>query len=434
MPFFTSSKHQAKIAQQDQLITSLSAKASKLSRVYEAIDCSMAIIEFDTNGVVLNANDNFLKLMGYSLQEIKGKHHSLFCDPKFVSSKEYTQIWDDLRAGLFQRGTFKRLTKQGKPIYLESTYNPILDLEGKVQGVIKFATDVTGKILELNELRSVYKAALASMAMIEFDAQRKILSANENFLKLMGYRLEEIKGKEHALFCDPKYAKSSEYKTFWDHLAEGHFTRETFVRLNKDGKKVYLEASYNPVFNSDGEIYKFIKFAWDVTSKEEKIQMTLELIKENQELTDLGSKMIEKTTESIQGVATTIKNSADQINTLSTQSDSISSITQTIKDIADQINLLALNAAIEAARAGEHGRGFAVVADEVRKLAERTDKSVMEIGAIIDAIKEITAHVVINITAGTQESEKTVALSHESKDFMGKIRAASIKVSEGMRA
>ncbi|WP_267892211.1 methyl-accepting chemotaxis protein [Helicobacter salomonis] len=160
--------------------------------------------------------------------------------------------------------------------------------------------------------------------------------------------------------------------------------------------------------------------------------MTLSLIKENQTLTDRGSEMIEKTTQSIQGVATTIRNSADQINTLNAQSDSISSITQTIKDIADQTNLLALNAAIEAARAGEHGRGFAVVADEVRKLAERTTKSVAEIAAIISAIREITSQVVVNITAGAQESTHTVELSCESKNLMDEIRVAGSRVASGM--
>ncbi len=410
----------------------LNTKTDELGQFYNAIDRSMAMIEFDTDGVILHANENFLNLMGYTLEDIKGKHHSLFCTPQLVQSSEYIEHWGDLRAGVFKRGTFKRVNKDGKILYLEATYTPILDSYGKVQKVIKFANDITGEILELKNLKSIYNAALASMALVEFDTERRVLAANENFLNLMGYSLNEIKGKEHALFCEPEYVKSATYEAFWRQLKAGHFTRGTFTRVAKNHNKVYLEASYNPVFDDNGRIYKFIKFAWDVTSKEEKILMTLGLIKENQKLTDRGSEMIEKTTQSIQGVATTIRNSADQINTLNAQSDSISSITQTIKDIADQTNLLALNAAIEAARAGEHGRGFAVVADEVRKLAERTTKSVTEIAAIISAIREITSQVVVNITAGTQESTHTVALSCESKDLMNEIRVAGNKVADGM--
>ncbi|WP_285603018.1 methyl-accepting chemotaxis protein, partial [Helicobacter sp. NHP22-001] len=191
-----------------------------------------------------------------------------------------------------------------------------------------------------------------------------------------------------------------------------------FKRVTKTGKAVYLEASYNPVFDSEGKIYKFIKFALDITDKEEKILMTLSLIKENQQLTSDGNDMIKKTADNIQNVASTMKNNVQLVDTLSAQSNSISSITQTIKDIADQINLLALNAAIEAARAGEHGRGFAVVADEVRKLAERTGKSVTEIAAIISSIKEITAQVVVNINTGTEEAEKTAELSYETRDLI----------------
>ncbi|WP_104753112.1 methyl-accepting chemotaxis protein [Helicobacter salomonis] len=410
----------------------LNDQSDELRQFYDAINRSMAMIEFDTNGMILHANENFLSLMGYTLGEIKGKHHSLFCTSQLVQSSEYTKHWSDLRSGVFKQGAFKRVNKKGETLYLESTYTPILNSSGEVHKVIKFANDITQQILELQELRAIHKATLASMALIEFDTDRKVLNANESFLNLMGYTLDEIKGKEHALFCEPEYVKSAAYEAFWERLQAGHFTRGTFTRLAKNRKKVYLEASYNPVFDDDGHIYKFVKIALDVTSKEEKILMTLSLIKENQTLTDRGSEMIEKTTQSIQGVATTIRNSADQINTLNAQSDSISSITQTIKDIADQTNLLALNAAIEAARAGEHGRGFAVVADEVRKLAERTTKSVAEIAAIISAIREITSQVVVNITAGAQESTHTVELSCESKNLMDEIRVAGSRVASGM--
>ncbi|WP_156242815.1 methyl-accepting chemotaxis protein, partial [Helicobacter ailurogastricus] len=240
------------------------------------------------------------------------------------------------------------------------------------------------------------------------------------------------KGKHHSVFCDPEFVKTPQYNEFWNKLKSGQFTHGTFKRITKAGKAVYLEASYNPVFDDDGRIYKFIKFALDVTGKEEKILMILGLIKDNQRLTGEGNTMVEKTTNNIQSVTNTMRNNVHLVDDLSTQSDSISSITQTIKDIADQINLLALNAAIEAARAGEHGRGFAVVADEVRKLAERTGKSVTEIAAIIGSIREITQQVVTNINMGAEESEKTLELSYQTKELVEEIKTATDRVAQGI--
>ncbi len=407
-----------------------------LRAIYKAVSRSTALVEFDTQARVISANDNFLRVMGYSLEEIKGKSHAIFCDAEYVNTPEYRKNWDQLQSGQFLRGTFKRYTKQGKAVFLETSYNPIFDTSGKVYKIIKFAQDITVRSLEFNDLKAIYGAVNRSMALIEFDLELHVLTANENFLTLMGYSLNEIVGKHHSTFVEPEYAASATYAQNCKKVVSGDFISGTFKRLTKNKDIVYLEATYNPVFDESGKIYKIVKIAHDVTHKEDstqaKFNMIVDLIKKSQELTSNGSAMIEKTTDNIQNVADAMKNNTHLVNTLSTQSESISSITQTIKDIADQTNLLALNAAIEAARAGEHGRGFAVVADEVRKLAERTGKSVAEIGAIIGSIREITSQVVVNITAGMASADKTAELSYQSKSLMDQIKIASDNVAQKM--
>ncbi|BCZ19085.1 hypothetical protein NHP190012_07270 [Helicobacter sp. NHP19-012] len=257
MSFFSHKKQNNTATQ--EFIAGLERRNHELDAIYNAIDRSMAIIEFDTDCKVITANENFLKLMGYTLEEIKGKHHSMFCDQKLVSSPLYKQGWDQLRSGQFKQGKFKRIAKGGKELYLEATYNPVLDNQGKVVKIVKIATDITQRILEFNDLRAVHNAALASMALIEFDTEGRVITANKNFLKVVGYSLDEIEGKHHSIFCDPEFVKTPQYTEFWQHLKSGEFKQGTFKRVTKTGKAVYLEASYNPVFDSEGKIYKFIE-------------------------------------------------------------------------------------------------------------------------------------------------------------------------------
>ncbi|AJC86675.1 energy taxis response protein CetZ [Campylobacter sp. RM16704] len=421
----------------NEQIIQLEQSNQSFQDIFNAISNTMAMIEFQIDGTIITANENFLKTMNYSLEEIQGKHHSMFCLPEVVKSQRYADFWKDLRSGKSRNGLFRRIAKGGKDIYLEANYLPIISQKNEVYKVIKFANDITQRHYEMLNLKNTIEAANRSMAIIEFDPYGEILDANENFTKTMGYSLNEIKGKHHSMFCEEKFRNSKEYTIFWEELRSGKFQSGKFTRYGKNNKIVYLEASYNPVKNDDGKIYRVIKFATDITDQivrdEEKLKLISELAEQNDNLTQQGDGVIENTVQNIQNIADMMNNSSNLVSSLNEQSEEIKNIIQTISDIADQTNLLALNAAIEAARAGEHGRGFAVVADEVRNLAERTGHSVNEITTTINSIRNVTSEVVQSIRDGLGEVNHSVELAKEAKDCMEKIRNSSAQVAQAMQ-
>ncbi|ACM64525.1 PAS domain-containing protein [Campylobacter lari] len=421
----------------NEQITQLEQSNQAFQDILNAISKTMAMIEFQTDGTIISANENFLKTMNYSLDEIKGKHHSMFCLPEVVKSQHYGDFWKDLKSGKSRNGLFRRIAKGGKDIYLEANYLPILDQNNKAYKVIKFANDITQRHYEMLDLKNTIDAANRSMAIIEFNPYGEILNANENFTQTMGYSLGEIKGKHHSMFCEEKFRNSKEYTIFWEELRSGKFQSGKFIRLGKNNKLIHLEASYNPIKNDDGEIYKVIKFATDITEQvvrdEEKLKLISELAEQNDNLTQEGDSVIENTVQNIQSIADMMNNSSNLVSSLNEQSEEIKNIIQTISDIADQTNLLALNAAIEAARAGEHGRGFAVVADEVRNLAERTGHSVNEITTTINSIRNVTAEVVQSIKDGLSGVNQSVDLAKEARECMEKIRNSSAQVAQAMQ-
>ena len=234
-------------------------------RQLEALHRSQAIIEFSLDGTIKNANDNFLQAMGYRLEEIQGKHHRIFCDPVYSESHEYKTFWDELGKGEFKAGEFKRFDKEGNTIWIQASYNPILDFQGNPIGVVKFASDITERKLKAAKSNSQLDAICRSQAVIEFKLDGTIVKANENFLAVTGYTLEEIQGQHHRIFCDPSYANSSEYRQFWDELGKGEFKAGEFKRFDKSGNTVWIQASYNPIFDSEGNPTGVVKFASDIT-------------------------------------------------------------------------------------------------------------------------------------------------------------------------
>lgn len=234
-----------------------------------AIDHSQAVIEFSLDGNIIQANTNFLSVMGYSLDEVVGKHHSIFVDPQHRTSHEYAEFWAALRRGEFQSREFRRFAKDGREVWLQATYNPIYDLEGNIVNIVKFATDITHEKTRNSGFEARVTAISRSQAVIEFDMQGKILSANKNFLDVMGYELSDIQGRHHSMFVDASEVSGPEYSNFWKQLNAGEFFSGEFRRIAKNAKDVWIQASYNPIFDADGKPIKVVKFASDVTEQKQ---------------------------------------------------------------------------------------------------------------------------------------------------------------------
>jgi len=394
-----------------------------------ALERSMAVVEFDLNGKVLRANDNFLQALGYRPDELSAKSHRDFCLPALTNSAAYGEFWAALRAGKFVSGTFQRVNKDGQTVWLEASYNPVLDERGQVLKVVKYALVVTDKVAQEAATRSKLVALDRAMAVIEFDLSGNVLVANENFLNVMGYGLAELKGKHHRMFCEPGLVNSDGYTDFWRRLNAGEFFSGQFKRLGKHGRVVWLEASYNPVYDADGKLTKIVKFASDITERVEKFEAdsrgasrAYHISAETEKFAEQGTQVIQETASEMRRIAENIGASARLVGQLGDRSEQITAIVNTIRGIADQTNLLALNAAIEAARAGDQGRGFAVVADEVRQLAGRTSRSTAEIAEMISKILAETRDAVVSMNATQEGAQRGVTLADQAGSVILQIR------------
>jgi len=243
--------------------------------IYEALDRIQALIEFNLDGTVVSANDNFLRIFDYERDEVVGQHHRMFCDPAYAQSDEYAEFWRKLGRGECQSAEFKRLARGGREVWLQASYNPVLDPDGNPVRVIKFATDVTDAKLKAAEYEGMIRAINRAQAVIEFGLDGTVLGANDNFLQIFGYTLDEIIGQHHRIFCDPGYAESPDYAQFWQRLARGEYDADEFKRIGKDGSEIWLQASYNPILDVEGRPCKVVKFASDITIEVQKRSLAL---------------------------------------------------------------------------------------------------------------------------------------------------------------
>jgi len=382
----------------------------------EALSLSLAIIEFDPTGKILSANENFCKALGYEASEIIGKHHSLFVEPEYVRSAEYGEFWNKLGRGEFDAREYKRIGKGGRNVWIQASYNPVKGPKGNVVKVVKVAIDITETKLQNAEFESKLNAISLVQAVIEFTPAGEIITANENFLKTMGYRLDEIKGQHHRMFVEPSYAASSDYQAFWRKLNAGEFIADGFRRIGKGGKEAFLQASYNPILDPNGKVAKVVKFATDITDLvdlgaglkrmaasdlEQPIQRTFAPALERSRLDfNTAQEMLRSTmlgiTEGVNLVATggqEITKAADDLSSRTEQqaasleetAAALDQVTATVKkttDGAKQARSVVSEARSDAETSGD------IVRQTVEAMS-RIEKSSQEISQIIGVIDEI---------------------------------------------
>ncbi|MET0969785.1 MAG: PAS domain-containing methyl-accepting chemotaxis protein [Tardiphaga sp.] len=381
-----------------------------------AIDRSQAVIEFNLDGTIITANSNFLDVLGYSLKDIQGKHHSMFVAPSERDGQPYRAFWAGLNRGEYQTGEYKRLGKGNKEVWILATYNPILDDAGRPIKIVKFASDVTEQKLRTANFSGQIDAIGKSQAVIEFNMDGVVLNANTNFLGVVGYSLSEIQGKHHSMFVTPAERDSDDYRNFWAALRRGEYQTAEYQRVGKGGKQVWIQASYNPILDLNGKPYKIVKYATDTTKqvfdrmKSERVRAMMEQVAAgaeelNTSVREISDAML-KSKDSAMAAVGRVERADEQAKRLNSAAQAMSGIVELIGSITGQINLLALNATIESARAGDAGRGFAVVASEVKNLANQAKQATDKISGEISSLNGISSDVLNALNAIRQEIQQ----------------------------
>jgi len=401
-------------------ITAQKLQSADFEGQIEAVNKAQAVISFSLDGKILDANENFLKTLGYTLAEIRGQHHSMFVDPVYRTSVEYKAFWEKLGRGEYDAAQYKRIGKGGNEVWIQASYNPIMDMNGKPFKVVKYATDITAQKMATADFEGQLAAIDKAQAVISFSLDGKILHANENFLKTLGYTLDEVKGKHHSMFAEPAYRASPEYKAFWEKLGRGEYDAAQYKRIGKGGKEVWIQASYNPIMDMNGKPFKVVKYATDVTAQV------------------MASRAMELAVEQTQAVIAAAKD-----NDL-TQRIPIEGKTGEIADLCGGVNgLLDTMSGVIAqikATATEVANAAAEISTSTTDLSQRTEEQAAGLEETSASMEEISATVKKNaenaqqansVTANTRDvADKGGAVVAKAVEAMSRIEDSSNKIAD----
>jgi methyl-accepting chemotaxis protein len=409
--------------------------------VLRALDRSTAIVHLGLDGKVIKANPLFGDIFGLRPQELEGQPHAMLCVPDYAASAQYQDFWRRLSAGETFGGLFQRRHKDGHLLWLRATYNPVFNAAGKVTRIVKLASDVTAQVEDRLRSAGVLEAIDRSMAVIAFSPDGHVQHANGNFLQCLGYQLDDVLGQHHRMFCTRDYAASPAYASFWDGLRQGRYHQGQVQRVSRQGRTVWLEASYNPVFTQEGTVSGVVKVATDITDKvmqgqarQQGVDTAYQIAHETQGLSTQSGHTVQQAVQRIEAMAAAFEDAVQRVTALGRQTQGIGATVGAIRRVADQTNLLALNAAVEAARAGESGRGFAVVAGEVRQLAANSKAATDDISQTIAAIQTEVAALTATMQAGLATVQEGVVLANQAVQSMELIQQDARKVVDAVQA